>query len=413
MNILDLFRRKQTQAEGQAAPRAEGIGGTVFTGLDDPALLEYIRAGAVVGDASLRNMAVLRCLTLISNSIGMLPLNLIHNDDQKTPATSHNAYRLLKRRPNDWQTPREFKSLLMLRALMHGNGYARVIRASGRPIRLVPITVDVKPKLSADYRIRYEVTADGGSVETLGSTDVLHLRDMSMDGVEGKSRLKLAADAINLSAQAQRAASRVFEHGVMAGGAIEFPASLSDKSYQRMKESLAGSYAGADNAGKWMLVEEGGKANKWAATPESAQQVENRNHQIEEIARLFGVPRPLLMMDDTTWGSGIEQLAIFFVQYTLAPWFNAWEEALARVLLSDAELDRLTFKFNERALLRGTLKDQADFFAKALGAGGHSPWMTPNEVRGLSDLPRSDDERADSLRNPMTERNGNEPDPAT
>ena len=406
MAFFDLFRRN-TKAEGVAAPRAEGI---TFTGMDDPLLLEYIRAGqSGACDAGLKNAAVLRCLTLISNGVGMLPLNLIRNDGDKAAAKDHPAYRLLKRRPNDWQTPREFKSLVMIRALMYGNGYARVIRAGGRPIRLVPITVDVKPKLTADYKIRYEVTSEGGAMETLDGQDVLHIRDLSTDGVSGISRMKMAAEAISVASQAQRAASRVFEKGVMAGGALEFPTVLSDKSYQRMRDSLANDYSGAENAGKWLLIEEGGKAVKWSATPADAQQVENRNHQIEEIARIFGVPRPLLMLDDTSWGSGIEQLAIFFVQYTLAPWFSAWEEALARVLLVDSEMDRLEFKFNERALLRGTLKDQSEFFVRALGAGGQSPWMTPNEVRELSDMPRSADDTADSLRNPMTERAKNEP----
>ena len=53
-----------------------------------------------------------------------------------------------------------------------------------------------------------------------------------------------------------------------------------------------------------------------------SQHIENRNHQIEEVARAFGIPRPLLMMDDTSWGSGIEQLAIFFIQHALLSWFK-------------------------------------------------------------------------------------------
>ena len=121
------------------------------------------------------------------------------------------------------------------------------------------------------------------------------------------------------------------------------------------------------------------------------------------------------MMDDTSWGSGIEQLGIFLVQYGLAHWFTAWEQAAARSLLADEELDRLHLKFNERALLRGTLKDQADFLAKSLGAGGHAPWMSQNEVRDVSDLPESDDPNANKLRNPMTQRKGttNEPPETT
>lgn len=83
------------------------------------------------------------------------------------------------------------------------------------------------------------------------------------------------------------------------------------------------------------------------------------------------------------------------------------------MLLADHELDDLQFKFNERALLRGTLNDQANFFAKALGAGGQKPWMTQNEVREVSDLPKSSDPQANDLKNPMTQKGKTNEPPAT
>ena len=106
---------------------------------------------------------------------------------------------------------------------------------------------------------------------------------------------------------------------------------------------------------------------------------------------MFGVPRPLLMVDDTSWGSGIDVLGQLFVRYGLNPWFTAWEESIQRDLLRDDEQDKFYAKFNAGALLRGSMKDQADFFAKALGSGGHYPWMHPEEVRDLSELRARDD----------------------
>jgi HK97 family phage portal protein len=399
-------------------PRAEIPAGLPFNGLDDPALYEYMRGNidsGLEGKArSLRNMAVLRCVTLISGSIGMLPFNLMKNTPDKALAMSHPAYRLLKLKPNDWQTPLEFKSLIQLHTLLDGQGFARVIWSGNRPIRLVPLERgSCKPRLTDAWQMVYDYTRPDGGQITLPSREVFHLRDMSLDGVNGLSRVKLAREALELASQAERAASRTFRTGVMAGGAIEVPNELSDSAYGRMKDSLEQGYSGAENAGKWMVLEEGAKANKWSATAADAQQVENRDHQIEEVARMYGVPRPLLMMDDTSWGSGIEQLTIFFVQYTLAPWFTAWEQAAARVLLDERELEQYQYKFNEKALMRGTSKDQAEFFAKALGAGGQKPWMKQNEVRDALDLPRSDDPEADDLRNPLTQKgNRNEP-PAT
>lgn len=407
MDLFKLFRRDKAVA--QSRPYASG--GVEFSGFDDPAFLEYVRGGQLqAGNAALRNMAVLRCVSLISRSIGMLPTNPYRDGADKQIAKDHPAYRLLRLKPNDWQTPMEFKSQIELSVLLNGDGYARIIWAGNRPIRLIPLDYNrVTARLRSDWRMEYDVTDAEGSMVTLPARDVFHLRDLSIDGETGLSRRNMAREAIGLALKAQQAANRVFETGVMAGGAIESPNALSDQAFQRMKESMQENHSGADNAGSWMILEEGSKANKFSTTAADAQQIENRNHQIEEVARLYGVPRPLLMMDDTSWGSGIEQLAIFFIQFTLAERFKAWEEALARSLLNESELDRVYFKFNERALMRGTLKDQSDFFAKALGAGGHQPWMTANEVRELSELPASSDANADLLRNPMQQGNQNEP----
>lgn len=407
MGFFDRFRRASAPgAEARPSVLAQQTAGQVFKGLDDPALLAYMRSGDYGARLNeLKNMAALRCVSLISTSIGMLPLNLQRNDDSKALAKDHPGYRLLKLKPNSWQTPFEWKSQMQLHALADGNAYSRVIWSAGRPIAMIPLDRgSVEPKLTAGWKIQYQYTRPDGGTITLGPRDIFHLRDLSMDGVEGMSRVRLARDAIKLAQDAETAASRVFRTGNMAGGAIEAPKALSDQAYSRMRSSLDEDYAGAENAQRWMLLEEGAKANKFTTTAAEAQHIENRNAQIEEVARAFGVPRPLLMMDDTSWGSGIEQLGIFFVQYGLQYWLVAWEQAVMRVLLDDSELDRLTCKFNERALLRGTLKDQADYFAKSLGAGGQKPWHSQNEIRELSDYPRSDQPGADDLTNPMTQK---------
>jgi phage portal protein BeeE len=76
-------------------------------------------------------------------------------------------------------------------------------------------------------------------------------------------------------------------------------------------------------------------------------------------------------------------------------WFVIWEEAIWMWLLTPQEQETYYAKYNEGALLRGSLKDQADFFKAAIGP--NAAWMTPNEVResfdrnsidGGDDLPR-------------------------
>lgn len=411
MKIFDMFRRKP---EAQSRPTASAQG-VAFTGLDDPAFLEFIRSGQMTAaNQMLRNTAALRCLSLIGSGLGMLPTSLYASGSGKLVMKDHPAHKLLRIKPNPWQTPMEFKSQMQVLLETEGNAYARIIRAGDRPIHLIPFEKGkVAAKLGSGYRMEYRCATEYGGQLTLDQHEILHIRDLSLDGVEGLSRRQLSAEVFELAEQAQRAAKNVFKTGVMAGGAIETPNALSDQAYQRMKDSLATEYSGADNVNKWMIAEEGAKANRFSSNAKDAQQIENRNHQIEEVARLYGVPRPLLMMDDTSWGSGIEQLAIFFVQYTLAPRFVAWEQALARSLLTDSERETLYFKFNERALMRGTLKDQADYFAKALGAGGHQPWHTANEVRDLAEYPADSSAKFNTLGEPSGKKASNEPQATT
>lgn len=402
---------KEKKAKNKSRPRADS-GGLVFEGLNDPVLLEFIRSGQIGGGVgidgrqALCNAALYRCITLISQSIGMLPLNVLHNDDGRDTATEHPVWKLLKRQPNKFQTAYEFKSLLQSHVLQYGNAYARIIRSRGQVIQLVPIhPMAVQVKQRDDWSVHYVVTRKDGGLLDFEAEEILHLRDLTDDGLEGMSRVKLAKRALGIAFDAEDAVSRIFSEGVMAGGYLATDKALSDKAYNQLQESLQKRYSGKANAGRFMILEEGLKAEKWGNTASDAQHIENRNHQIEEIARMFGVPRPLLMMDDTSWGSGISELGVFFLKYGLLPWFTMWEQALTRSLLTPSEQDRLIFKFNAGALLRGSLENQAEFFAKALGSGGHGAWMTQNEVREISDLPKSTDKSADTLRQAQQGKN--------
>ena len=66
--------------------------------------------------------------------------------------------------------------------------------------------------------------------------------------------------------------------------------------------------ADGEHAGEWLILEEGMKAKPFMASARDAQFDEMRKRQAEEVSRFTGVPRPLLMFDETSWGSGNEQL---------------------------------------------------------------------------------------------------------
>lgn len=365
--------------------------------MDTHALLELLQAGTdtaagvhISPRVAMKNTTVLRCVSLIAFSVGMLPLHLIEKETKKK-AEAHPLYRILHRKPNNWQTAFEFRTLMQQRALVDGDAFALIIRTGNRIAYLVPIArARVAVKQRDDWSLEYHVTRPSGAVNVLEQRDVFHLRyGMSEDGFTGLSLVRQAAEAIALAQQTERAAARLFKNGMITGQIFRHPDKLSPEAFERLKKSID-AREGAENAFKTMVLEEGMDVKEGGTTGRASQHIEQRKHQIEEIARPFGVPRPLLGVDDTSWGSGIDVLGQFFVRYGLSPWFEAWEQAIERSLLTEAESEQYGAKFNPGALLRGSMKDQAEFFAKGLGAGGHSPFLEVDEVRGWLDLPHSE-----------------------
>ncbi len=299
MGIRDWFQRDQpatmarveptlTTAQPAQAPRA--MAGQQFSSLNDPAFLEFIRAGSttVTSAMALRNTAVKRSVDLISGVIGSLPLSLkeIGSDGSRTDAISSEVHKLLRYRPNHYQTPMQFKRLMQVRALIKGASYARIAWSTGRPIALIPITGEVKVEQRDDLTPFYRVTSKTGKVTELEPKDMFVLDALSLDGATGLSPVELAAEVISTAIQAQKAADRIFQTGMMAGGRLSHKGKLSAEAHERLRAQMA-EFTGSQNAGRWMIMEEGMDGGPWDTTAQEGQLVETRAAQVEEIARVF------------------------------------------------------------------------------------------------------------------------------
>ncbi len=397
-------RRSMAQPHASMPVTYGGQGGGFF-GLDDPRLIDYLRDGRatasgrfVTESSALRNATFYRAINLICSSIGMLPLNLLKiTKDGAEKDTTHPVHKVLRYKPNDFQTPLQFKAFMQGRALLEGNAYAYKVMSGTRLVSLIPMDpCRVTVKLGDDWRLKYEWQRPGKQKLTLDQREVMHLRaPFSRDGITGQSLLKVASEALGLAETADEAAARLLNNGAYVGGVLKHPKSLSKEAVERLAAQFAERHGGPENAGKWLVTEEGLEAMPFGMTGQAAQGLEQRSYQAEEVSRFTGVPRPLLMFDETSWGSGIEQLGLFLITYCLLPWFKAWEEVAEQALLTEAERLTHQIKFNEGALLRGSLKDQAEWLNKALGAGGSPGFVSQNEAREKFDMNRKDD--ADGL----------------
>ena len=121
----------------------------------------------------------------------------------------------------------------------------------------------------------------------------------------------------------------------------------------------------------------------------------NDDTYIRRVANAFNVP--LVFLNSGSQGSGYrdsEEHMIGFVQGTVLPIIRQYEAELNMKLLTDSQKTAgFYFSFDFNYLLRGNTAARTAFYQALLRSGG----MTPNEVREMEGLPKSDQDGANDL----------------
>lgn len=333
--------------------------------------------------------AVWRCVNLVAGSVAMLPLLVFErlaDGEGKQRAPRHPLYNLLHDQPNRWQTSYEWRELGMKHLLFRGNFYCQIIPGPrGFVDQLWPIAPDaVTPEQQQDRSIKYRVRLQNGQTNTLFDDEVFHVRGLpNDDGVTGLDAITFFANTIGLGMAMESFASKFFSQSPAPGGVFEHPNAIGDEQYQRLKEQLERRTTGG-NQQRSLILEQGTKFQQMnvGLTAEQAQIIGAREFTIQDIARWFGVPNHLVgeTTKETSWGSGVEEMGIGFVRYTLKFWLARFVQAIRRDLLLVPEKYFAAFVLEE-LLQADTLKR---FQAYTIATGGQ-PWMTPNEIRSLED----------------------------
>lgn len=384
MQILKLFRKKE------ASPR--GI-------LDLVRLTLYGGAEAESGEyvspeTALRCSAVYSCVGILAESIAQLPLKLYRRTaGGKEEVEESPLRRILGWKPNEWQTSFEFREMAMQHLCLRGNFYAYKVTDSRDEVReLLPlhpdqVTVEQRP----DWSLAYRITFNDGRQETVDKSRIFHVRYRTLDGVRGISPILYHRDTVGLALTTLKHGSRVFRNGALPTGILQHPGKLSKESLERLRESWEASYGGV-NSGKTAILEEGMTFTGLTMSNEDMQYLETRSFQVEDIARIYRVPLHMIQSVEksTSWGSGIENMSLGFVQFTLLPWIRRLESAIWRDLIPDREKESVFPEFLVDGLLRGDIKSRYTAYQLAIQSG----IMSPNEVRvkeNLNPRPGGDD----------------------
>lgn len=354
-------------------------------------------------DSALAVCTVFACARVIADGIAQVPLKVFRasaDGRSREPALAHPLYRLLFRRPNTWQTSYEFRQTLGLHLALTNNAicFKEVAPGSGRLLGLVPLDPkSVTVKRGSDWAVEYVVTDLYGRHMTLPAALVWHVKGPAWAPHLGLDAVTLARNAIGLAIAAEESQATFHRNGARPSGVLSVEGALNGEQHKQLVEFIKKA-VGGESGGTPMIVDRGAKWLQTAMSGVDAQHLETRRYQVEEICRAFRV-MPIMVgySDKAATYASAEQMFLAHVVHTLAPWYECIEQSIDVHLLSERDGQAGVYaKFVEEGLLRGALKDSAEFIDKLVNGG----IMTPNEGRAKLDLNPDADPKSDQLRVP-------------
>ncbi|MCM2390187.1 phage portal protein [Streptomyces albipurpureus] len=378
---MPLIRRLLTgrsERSRKALPRLDGRGTSAGV--------------SVTPEKALQVAAVFSSVRLLAETGSMLPCAVYERSGStRRRIDEHPVAPLLTYQANPGLPSGEFWAQVLGWMLVRGNAGVYIERNNGgRPVGLWPISwTSVEPRRVPETgELVYKITLDDDEWAPIREADglvraenFLHFRAFGLSGVEGLSPIGMARQAVGTGWAATSYIGSFFQRDASPGGVVSVPGTLKDEQFERLTRQWTDLHEGFDNSHRLAVMEAGATWQKTTLSPADAQFLEVYKLTRAEIAGIFGVP-PHMIGDverSTSWGSGIEQMSLGYVIYSLMSWTTRLERTTQRLLGGPEAY----LKFNPDALLRGDTTQRFSAYAQARQWG----WMSVNDIRAKEDEP--------------------------
>lgn len=323
----------------------------------------------------------------------------------KMEAKEHDQYKLLTRRPYFAYNSTTFIRAWVANYLLTGDGIAQIVRdeRTGRPkgYRLWH-KKDVQAFINhKEEMLTYVITGDGEKLE-LPYTDVLHLSDLSLNGLFGYSKIGLARKSIEIAMRMDKTQNDVQKEGTFLGGVLSIDKVLTQEQAKTFRESWNEQYA--NKKGGIAVLEAGAKFTPftYSMTMADAEFIASRKFTGEEILRFFRFPMHMANSLERSTNNNIEQQALEYVNYTLRPIVELMENEFNNKIFKSSEQDTHYVQGNLNSLLRGDIESRVKLYETLWKLSG----MTANEARreeGMNPTPYGDITYADLNKMPTSQ----------
>ncbi|WP_367847015.1 phage portal protein [Rhodoferax sp. WC2427] len=376
-----VSERKSSQLTyQQIASLIDGTGGRTVAGVH------------VNEKTALQVSTVLACVKAIADGCATPQLHVYRQKPDRTRERALNIpeYRLLARRPNEWQTALEWRRMMTVHACLTGTGLSIKVRGDNRRLReLIPVAPGSwNMRRTSRYELLYTCWDEFGIIGEFSQDDVFLLHGLQWEWTKSLNPVILARAAIGLAMATEKSQVAMHSNAMRPSGVYSVEGNLSPEQHEKLTGWLK-KQGGVSNVGNPMVLDRAAKWVSTAMTGVDAQHVETRRLQIEEICRVFGVfPIMIGHSDKTATFASSEAFFSAHLIHCLTPWHNAWTQRLDETLLDGS--GPLFAEFDTRYMRSGSVKDRSQW-TRTMGEMGI---YTRNELReeeGKDPLPGLDE----------------------
>lgn len=319
----------------------------------------------------------------IAEGVGGLPCILYRKgeDGSRDRATDRAAYGLLHAAANDWTPSPALFEQVTRDSLLHGNGFAAIVRDGTRTprelIRLAPEAVRVEQDPTSGEP-RYTLATANGSTRTQDRRDILHIQAPSLDGVKGQSPIIACKDAIGIAMTIEGHVARLFGRGARPSGVLASEKQMSDDAKARLATQWMAAHGGGKSGGT-AILDENIQFKSITLSSVEAQTLELWGFAVLQIARTFRVPPHLIFdLSRATWANAGE-MGSTFLRFSLMRWVKAWQGEINLKLVNPEDRGAVYAEFLLDDLLRSDLSARATAYSQMIAAR----ILNPNEVRAM------------------------------
>jgi len=339
--------------------------------------------------SALTMLDVFAAVRRLADGVSALPLvTYRRNGDARERATDAPIARLIDR-PAPGVTQAALIGTLVAHLAGWGNAYIGKFRdETGAVAQLAPLPPDQVNVQIVGGQPFYSYADPTGRQAVYTTTDIVHIRSLSLDGRLGVSPIRQAREDLGLAAAVRDSGAAFYANDARPAGivVIRTAGPDADEIAANVQKDFEKRHKGSANRGRLAFLQDVDIGyTALSVSLADAEWINARKLSRVDVCTLFGLPAWMLNADAGTSQtySNVTEQSRAFLQWSLRPYTTAIEQAVA----SDDDLcpagSGLFVEFLYDAAMRGSSAERAAVYTQALAGG----WMTPNEVRRAENLP--------------------------